>query len=135
MNVPAGARIDLVVRDANAASRARLDRNADQIKTLARLANIALDGAMPKGAAQLVLDEATLVLPLEGVIDIAAERRRLEKEIARLDGEVAKIDAKLGDEKFLARAPAEVVEEQRERRADALDAKGKLTTALGRLAA
>jgi valyl-tRNA synthetase len=133
MNVPAGARIDLIVRDAGATSRARLDRNADQIKTLARLATIALDGAMPKGAAQLVLDEATLVLPLEGVIDIAAERRRLEKEIARLDGEVGKIDGKLGDEKFLARAPAEVVEEQRERRGDALDAKTKLATALGRL--
>ena len=135
MNVPAGARIELLMRDANATSRARLDRHADQIKTLARLANITLDAAVPKGAAQLVLDEATLVLPLAGVIDIDAERRRLEKEIARLEGEIGKIDAKLADERFLARAPAEVVEEQRERRAEASDTKARLGAALARLSA
>ena len=82
-----------------------------------------------------MIDEATLVLPLAGVIDFAQERARLTKEIARLEGEITKIDKKLGNAEFVAKAPEEVVEENRERRAEAVTARDKLQTALDRLGA
>src|SRR3546814_4678875 len=86
---------------------------------LARLESVApLAGEPPKGAVQVVVDECTVVLPLAGVIDIAAERARLEREIGKVAGEIGRIEAKLGNESFVARAPREVVEEQQERRED-----------------
>ena len=84
---------------------------------------------------QDVIDGATLLLPIAEVIDIGAERARLGKEIGRLDGEIARVDKKLGNDGFLAKAPPEVVETERERRAEALAARGRLDEALRRLAA
>ncbi len=72
-------------------------------------------------------------LPLEGVVDLAAEVVRLKKEDAKIDGEIAKIDAKLGNADFLARAPEEVVEEQRERREAGIARREKVREALTRL--
>ena len=68
------------------------------------------------------------------MIDLKAESARLEKEIKKLTDEIAKIDAKLGNASFVARAPAEVVEEQRERRAQAEQTIARLSAALKRLA-
>jgi valyl-tRNA synthetase len=76
-----------------------------------------------------------IVLPLAGVVDLAAERARLEKELAKLAGEVGKIDQKLADDKFVSRAPEHVVEEQRTRRADFVATQTKLNQALERLGA
>ena len=67
------------------------------------------------------------------MIDLDAERARLAKEIQKLDAEVAKIDAKLGNADFLKRAPEEVVDEQRERREEAVTRKAKMEEALSRL--
>ena len=92
-------------------------------------------GEPPKGAVQAVLDEATLVLPIGDVVDLAQERQRLQKEIAKLEGEIDKIVKKLGNEQFLAKAKPEIVEEQRERQSEAEQARAKLKEALGRLAA
>ena len=64
----------------------------------------------PKGAALIVAGEATAALPLEGVIDMGAERARLAKEIGRAESEIAKIDAKLGNAQFVAKAPEDVVD-------------------------
>jgi valyl-tRNA synthetase len=64
-----------------------------------------------------VVGEATAALPLAGIIDFAAEEARLEKEIARVEGEITRIDKKLANENFVARAPEEVVEAEREKRA------------------
>ena len=80
-----------------------------------------------------MLDEATVVLPLAGVIDLDQEKARLSKEIDKLTGEIAKIDQKLGNANFVSRAPAEVIEEQRDRRATAEAAQQKLADALTRL--
>jgi valyl-tRNA synthetase len=136
MNVPGASKLDLVAADASAETRARIERHRDLILRLGRLERVApVDGQAPKNAAQFVLDEATLFLPLEGVIDFAKERARLEKEIARLAGEVSKIDAKLGNADFVKRAPEEVIEEQRERRADAAQTRAKFEDALKRLRA
>ncbi len=133
-NVPAGSQIPLVLVGASAAAREKADRWGDTVRRLARLSSIAFADAMPGGAIQLVVRGETAALPLEGVVDLVAERARLMKEIARLDGEIGKIDAKLGNADFLARAPEEVVEEQRERREDAVLRRSKMADALSRLA-
>jgi valyl-tRNA synthetase len=101
---------------------------------LARVESIEVDGSPPPGSLQLVIGEATYALPVRQVIDPAAERARLDKEIRKLEGEVSKIEAKLANAQFLARAPEEVVEEQRERRDEALSAAARLRQASARLA-
>ncbi|WP_142850284.1 valine--tRNA ligase [Telmatospirillum sp. J64-1] len=137
MNVPPSARFPLYLKDASEVTRKRLDTHRDKIATLARLDRIEVtdEGVPTAGAVQVVVDEATAVLPLGDVIDIAQEKARLTKEIAKLDGEIAKVDKKLGNEAFLAKAKPEVVEEQRERREEWALAKAKLVEALDRLSA
>jgi valyl-tRNA synthetase len=134
MNVPAGAQIALLLKDAGPESVRRLKTHHDLILRLARLASAdPLSTEAPKDAVQAVLDEATIVLPLAGVIDLAQERARLAKEIARLESDVDKIAKKLGNEQFIAKAKPEVVEEQRERHDEAVQARDKLKAALERL--
>ena len=82
-----------------------------------------------------MLDEATYALPLEGVIDIAAETGRLNREIAKANAEITQLQAKLANENFTSRAPAHVVEQQRQRKADAQAVHAKLNNALKRLEA
>ena len=136
MRVPPGAKIPLLLKDAGDAARARLAAHGDLIRGLARLSAAGpADGDVPRGAVQIVLDEATVILPLADVIDVAKEKTRLEREMARLDGEIAKFDRKLANDGFLRKAPAEVIEEQRQRRADAAQARARLDQAHQRLAA
>ena len=132
-NVPAGAQIPLVLVNPSADVQARAGRWGDIVKRLARLSDISYVDAAPKSSIQLLIRGEVAALPLEGVIDLAAERARLAKEIQKLEAEVGKIDAKLGNADFLKRAPEEVVEEQRERRDEALARKAKMEEALGRL--
>ena len=87
----------------------------------------------PPASAQTVLGEATLALPLEGVIDFAAERARIEKELSKLDGEIMRLEKKLSNEKFVANAPEAVVAEQREKLDDYKNQKAKMGEALERL--
>ncbi len=135
INVPPGARIPLLIKGAGAAAAAPLARHRDIIVSLARLASATETRESPPGAIEIVLDDATLVLPLAGIVDLQQEKRRLEKELGKIDGEIARIDAKLGNDSFVAKAPPEVVDEQRERRDDAAAARAKLAAALARVAA
>ena len=135
MNVPPGATFPLLHRDAAEATKARLATHGDLIKRLARVSGIEAAGEVVKGALQVVVDEATYVLPLAEVIDISGEKARLEKEIAKLETEIAKFDKKLANQGFLAKAPAEVVDEQRERREKAAADRARRIEALERLAA
>jgi valyl-tRNA synthetase len=89
--------------------------------------------ALPPGSVQAVVDGATLVLALGDVVDLARERERLDKEIGRADAELAKIAAKLANPNFIAKAKAEVVEEQREREADVIRDRDRLKAAYHRL--
>ena len=132
-NVPAGAQIPLVLVGASAATQERAGRWMDMLKRLARLSDVTFADAAPGQSVQMVVRGEVAALPLAGIVDLDAERARLRKELDRLAGEVKKIDAKLGNADFIARAPEEVVEEQRERREDALARIAKLTEALERL--
>ena len=91
------------------------------------------DGDVPDGALQDVLDSATLILPLTGVINLDQEKSRLEKEISKLDADIRKYDGKLSNEGFLAKAPKAVIEEQKSRRQEAVQARGQVIKALARL--
>jgi len=133
MNVPAGAKIPLLIKDASAETQTRLKDNLELITRMARLENAALTDEVPGGAVQTVLDEAILLLPLKDVIDLDQEQARLQKEIDKCVKDIAKIDGKLNNEKFMAKAPDHVVEEQRDRRTNAEAAKTKLEEALARL--
>ena len=135
MNVPAGARLVLGYKDASADAASRLSKHSDIIRTLARLEKIEPDSGQARGAVQIVVPEATLILPLAGVIDVAAERARLGKEIGKLAGEIDKMDKKLANPGFLAKADPEVVEDQRERRQEAEAARSRLVAALERISA
>jgi valyl-tRNA synthetase len=134
MNVPAGARVPLVVSGASDETMARAKRHEETILRLARIDAMSF-GKAPAGAVQIVLDEATLALPLAGIIDVAAESKRLKREIDKVGSEIRQLDAKLANEKFVARAPEHVVEEQRERKADAEATAARLEQALKRLEA
>ncbi len=134
MNVPAAAKIAMVLTNASEISAARLARHIDVVATLARLSAAEAAPAIPKGSAQFVLGEAVVALPLGDVIDFAKERARLEKDLKKAQDEIARFDGKLSNEQFVARAPEEVLAEQREKRAEAAALAARLSDAIGRLA-
>mgnify|MGYP001344228061 FL=1 len=134
LNVPAGAKVPLTLKNAEDVAALCVERHGELIKRLARLETLELsDAEVPEGAAQNILGTTTLVMPLAGVINVDEEKARLDKEIAKLDGEIEKIDKKLGNENFTSKAPAEVVEEQKSRRADYANSKAKVEEALNRI--
>ena len=133
LNVPAGAKIPLLLIGADAPTQARLERYQDLIDRMARLEYSTSADAAPKGSVTFVLDGSTVALPLEGVVDLPAESARLAKEIGKLESEIGKMDAKLGNASFIEKAPEEVVEELRERRADAAASATKLKHALDQI--
>jgi valyl-tRNA synthetase len=133
MNVPASAKLQMVVTGAGEDTLARLVAGTSLITRLARLEEISPQTEVPGESAQFVVGSATYALPLAGVIDIAVEKARLEKEVGKLDGEVSQIDKKLGNEQFVAKAPEEVIEEQKARREAAAERREKILEALKRL--
>lgn len=134
MNVPPAARIPLLVQGANDDTKSRLETHEELIRRLARIESVAIaEDAAPKGAVQIVIEEATYFLPLGDVIDVDQEKSRLEREMQKLDDEIGKVEKKLANEKFISRAPAEVVEENRARLADFAQSREKLSEAFDRL--
>ncbi|OJU86481.1 MAG: valine--tRNA ligase [Shinella sp. 65-6] len=133
MNVPPGATAPLVVVGANALTQKRLVTHDQAIRRLARVEDIRLADAAPKGAAQIVVGEATACLPLGSLIDLAAEKARLEKAIDKAKAEAARIEGKLSNEKFVANAKPEVVEAERERAAELEQQLASLSVALARV--
>ncbi|WP_158744341.1 valine--tRNA ligase [Acidisphaera sp. L21] len=116
MNVPPSILAPLLLKDATAETMARAGRWSEVIGRMARASEVSpLSGEPPRNSAQMGLDEATIVLPLEGLIDLAAERVRLTRERAKAEAELKKVQTKLSQADFIARAKPEVVEENRER--------------------
>ncbi|MBO6719699.1 MAG: valine--tRNA ligase [Rhizobiaceae bacterium] len=135
MNVPPSATAPLVMVGASAETRERAARHDLAIRRLARASEVGFADEAPRGSAQIVVGEATACLPLGDLIDLDAEAARLKREIERNAGEVARIEKKLGNEKFVANAPAEVVEADREKLAELVEAGARLELALGRVRA
>jgi valyl-tRNA synthetase len=133
MNVPPSAKAPLTLSGAGEETRARLARHRDLIVTLGRLEGAREADAPPAGAAPFVIGEATGALSIAQFIDLAAEKARLVKDIAVAASDIDRTAKKLGNADFVSRAPEEVVEENRERLAEAEAAKAKLEAALARL--
>jgi valyl-tRNA synthetase len=133
MNIPPATLTPLVLSGTSAETRERAQRWNDVVKRMARLAEISFADRAPEGAVQLLVRGEIAALPLKGVIDLSAERARLEKEIAKADADIKRVDGKLGNEKFVANAPEEIVEEEKEKREAAVARKEKILEALERL--
>jgi valyl-tRNA synthetase len=133
MNVPPATKLPLQLKGASGAQVEWLDRHNELILRLGRLETAAAASELTKGSAQIVVGGATAGLALAGAIDFAKERARLSKDLQKNDGEIGRIDAKLGNAEFVAKAPAEVVEELREKRLDYEAVRAKIAEALKRL--
>ena len=125
--------IPLVLVGASAASKARAERWSEFVQRLARVSEISFTDAAPQGSVQLLVRGEVAALPLKGVIDLAAERARLEKEMAKADADIKRVDAKLSNADFMARAPEDIVDGEREKRDEAVARKEKILEALERL--
>ena len=134
MNVPAGAKLTMLVQGAATNTKQVLDNQDDVIRRLARLESINLhDGVAPKGAVQVVVGEATCFLPLAGVIDVAAEKARLNKNLDKLLKEIGGISGRLNNEAFMAKAPENVVADNRKNLAEAEQKADKVKEGINRL--
>jgi valyl-tRNA synthetase len=133
MNIPPATLIPLVLSAASTETKERAQRWNDTVKRLARLADISFADRPPEGAVQLLVRGEVVALPLKGVIDLSAEKARLDKEIVKADADIKRVDAKLSNEKFVANAPEEIVEEEKEKREAAVERKAKILEALERL--
>lgn len=133
MNVPAGAKADIVMVGANAETRRKTEENMSSLMRLARLNGVRFGDTTPEGSAQIIIGEAVACMPLKGVIDIDAEKQRLTKDIGKVEQDIAKINGKLGNEKFIARAPDDVVAQERARLQEANEKRDMLQSAIERL--
>lgn len=134
MNVPAGAKATALVVGASEQTQSRLTEWQDMINRLARLEKVdAVEAAESKGAAQLVVDEATVYLPLADLMDVDAEKARLEKNLDKLRKEAGGLKGRLSNERFLEKAPEHVVAEAKEQLVDLEEQIEKLGAALKRL--
>ncbi len=130
MNIPPSATAPLVVVGANKQTAGWLLRHDPAVKRLGRVDDIVLEQGVPKGAAQIVVRETTCCLPLGSLIDLDAEKARLQKSLGKIDGDIGKIDKKLQNEKFVANARPDVVEGERQKLADLQAQRQKLAAAL-----
>jgi valyl-tRNA synthetase len=134
MNVPPSVKTPVLLKDAAPETLARAARWEEAIFRMARASSVgALQGEVPKGAAQVVLNEATVVLPLADFIDLAAERARLLAARAKTAAELEKVRAKLADEKFVQRAPEAIIAENQERSDNFAAEIARLDAALARI--
>jgi valyl-tRNA synthetase len=133
MNIAPATMMPLVLVNVSDETQARAERWLEFVKRLARVSELMLVKAVPDGAVQLLVRGEVVALPLKGVIDLAAENARLQKELARALSDIQRVDQKLGNPKFVANAAEEVVEGEKEKREEAEARKAKIVEALERL--
>jgi valyl-tRNA synthetase len=133
MRVPAGLRIPMIVTELDAAGQAAWDRNEAMILKLARVVDLTHADAFPKGSITVAVPGGTFGLPLADIIDIDAEKERLEKSLGKLVKELGGLRGRLNNPKFVASAPDEVVEEARANLAEREEEEVQLKAAMDRL--
>jgi valyl-tRNA synthetase len=133
MNIPAATQLPLVLAGVSPQTKERAQAWSEFVGRLARVADISFADLPPQGAVQLLVRGEIAALPLKGVIDLAAESARLAREMAKAEADIARVDAKLANANFVARAPEEVVEEEKEKREEARARKAKIAEAMERL--
>lgn len=134
VNVPAGAKVPASLTGANDETARRLTAHRDVIMRLARLEKFDLADAAPAGSVKTVVDEATVVLEIADLIDVSEEVARLDKQLGKIGGEITGLEKRLGNDAFVAKAPPEVVTEQRARLSDLQGERDKLSLAREQLA-
>jgi valyl-tRNA synthetase len=135
-NLPRSTTLAVQLADASEIDRARATRHAAQLKKLAGIERIDVlaPGATVKGAAAALLNAMRILVPLAGLIDVAGERERLGKQLAKSRDDAAKSRRKLENQGFVANAPADVVAKERERVAELEQRALQLEQQLARLA-
>ncbi len=135
VNVPAGAKVPVSLVGASAQTARCVEAHRDVIMRLARLEKFELADAAPAGSVKTVVDEATVILEIADLIDAGEEIARLDKQLGKLNGEISGLEKRLGNEAFVAKAPPEVVAEQRERLSELQGTQDKLALAREQLSA
>ncbi len=133
VGVPVAAQTPLVFVGASPAAKEKALRAEEALKRLARVHELVFADAAPTGALQIAVRGDLVAVPVAGLIDVAAERARLTKELAKDASEIAKIDGKFANADFMARAPEDVIEENKERREAFFAHAEKMEAALKRL--
>ena len=133
MNVPGGDFVPLVVVGMDAAATSAWNKNEALIKRFARIESLTVVDTMPKGTAALAVSGGAFGIPLDGIIDVAAEKARLEKTLGKLAKELGGLRGRLNNPKFADSAPAEVIEETKANLALREDEESKLKDALARI--
>ncbi len=133
MGVPPSTAMALMLVSPSERAKKSAAAWSESVKRLARVDAIETAEAAPPGSVLLVVRGEVVALPLAGVVDLDAERARLDKEIDKVKVEIAKVVAKLGNDDFLARAPEEIVAEHEERRETFQERLAKITHARERL--
>ena len=134
LNIAPGARLEMFVREAGPVTSERVQTQFAAISRLARVNSCSPDAPPAGGSAQLVVDEATFILPLEGVIDIAAEKARLTKTLEAVSKEAKSLEGRLGNPAFVEKAKPEAVEKARADHAEKSAEAERIQAALSRLA-
>ncbi|OSP56175.1 valine--tRNA ligase [Pseudoruegeria sp. SK021] len=134
MHVPAGLKLPLLQLDLDAAGQAAFTRSEALILRLARIESVSTVDTMPKGCATLTVDGGTFGLPLAGAIDLDEERARLDKALGKLAKDIGGLKGRLNNPKFIASAPDEIVEENRELLSQKQQEEARIHSALARLA-
>ena len=134
MHVPVGLKVQLLQLDLDARGQAAWDNNAAMIERLARISELTLVTAMPKGAVTVAVEGGTFGLPVADLIDVAEEKARLQKLLDKLAKEIGGLKGRVNNPKFVASAPEDVVAEARENLAAREEEEAKIKTAFARLA-
>lgn len=137
-NVKPGQRINAILSESDKVDRAAIETNSAYLTNLARLENLEIvaAGSEPetiKKAATAVVKNGTVFVPYAGLIDVAAEKERLTKEIEKVRANAKRIEGKLGNKGFTDKAPAAIVEKERAKLEEAQETLGKLEQALSKL--
>ena len=133
LNLPAGAKPHILLKDIKSDF---LSETEAMIKSLARLDSIKVldqNDTITKDMVQGSFSGGVFLMPLKGIVDVQAERARLQKELSEIEGRLKGYAAKLSNESFVSRAPQKVVEEEKRRQAEALDQQAKVLEALNRI--